>query len=312
MGMTAEKFCRQIIKNTHIIVNILLLTLILLISAFAVYALWDSNRLYYAADKSHYAIYKPTASNEGKSFKELQALNPEVIAWLNVYGTNIDYPVTQGRENMKYVNANAEGLYSLSGAIFLDSVNSKDFSDFNSIVYGHHMEKKAMFGEIGSFLYKDMFDSHQFGSIYFNEAEHGIEFFAFVHADAYDNGIFRPNVIGEWRQVYLDYIFKKAIHIRDIGVTENDNIILLSTCSSGSTNGRDILIGIITDEAHEDSTLNADGNNDSGAKDNPFCLVIEIPWWLTMLIMLTLLIIMRLIASIAVDQYHRHNKKILP
>ena len=137
----------------------------MILLAFAGYALWDSNQIYQAADKSSYALYKPTETNEGKSFQELQAVNPEVFAWLTVYGTNIDYPVTQGHDNMKYVNTNAEGLYSLSGAIFLDCNNSRHFSDFNHIVYGHHMENKVMFGELADFANRAMFDAHRYDQV---------------------------------------------------------------------------------------------------------------------------------------------------
>ncbi|MCL2002567.1 MAG: class B sortase [Oscillospiraceae bacterium] len=248
--MKAEKMIRKTIKICGGIVNTLTLASIILLTAFAGYALWDSNQIHSAAGRSHYAAYKPTAENEGKSFMELQALNAEVFAWLTVYGTNIDYPVTQGEDNMKYVNTNAEGRYSLSGAIFLDSGNSKDFSDFNSILYGHHMAKKVMFGEIGEFAGKDMFDSRRYGNLYFNGQDHGIEFFAFVHADAYDSTVFTANVGDGFRQTYLDGLLEKAIHTRDIGVSTADRIVLLSTCSTDSTNGRDILIGRMTNETY--------------------------------------------------------------
>jgi len=138
--------CKKAVKVINSIVNIMVLIIIVPLLAFAAYAMWDSNQIHIEADKSIYAIYKPSAVNEGKSFKELQQINPDVIAWLTVYGTNIDYPMTQGRDNMQYINTNVEGQYSLSGSLFLDCCDSSDFSDFNSIVYGHHMEKKAMFG----------------------------------------------------------------------------------------------------------------------------------------------------------------------
>ena len=235
------------IKAINGIVDTLVLVIIVTLTSFAGYAIWDSNQLYQEADKSHYAAYKPSVEDEGQSFKQLQEINPEVFAWLTVYDTNIDYPVAQGPSNMKYVNTNAEGVYSMSGSIFLDSGNSKDFSDFNSIIYGHHMEKRMMFGEIGEFKGKEKFDAHRYGNLYFDEKDHGIEFFAFVHADAYDFSVFSPNVKGELKQKYLDGLLAKAIHTRDIGVTVDDRIVLLSTCSSNSTNGRDILVGIITD-----------------------------------------------------------------
>jgi sortase B len=242
----------RIVKSINVIINTSVLIIIMLLSAFAVYALWDSNQLYDSADKANYSIYKPSAADEGKSFKELQSINPEVIAWLSVYGTNIDYPVTQGQDNMKYINTNAEGEYSLSGSIFLDSGNNSSFTDFNSIVYGHHMEKKTMFGEIGAFADKEVFDSHPYGNLYVDGQDYGLEFFAFVHADAYDSTVYTVNVSEENRQDYLNGLLAKAVNKRDIDVTTDDRIIMLSTCSSSSTNGRDILVGRITDKTYED------------------------------------------------------------
>lgn len=258
--MTANRLILRIVRAADNVINFIILTVIILLLTFAGYALWDSNQIYQGADKSQYAIYKPTVVNQGKSFRELQAINPEVFAWLTVYGTNIDYPVTQGKDNMKYVNTNAEGLYSLSGAIFLDYANSKHFTDFNSILYGHHMERKAMFGEIGSFADEDMFNARQYGNLYFDGKDHGIEFFAFIHTDAYDGAVFTPNVKGAERQEYLDNLFATAIHKRDVEITVQDRLILLSTCSSNSTNGRDILVGVISDEIYEDLQTEASDN----------------------------------------------------
>ena len=267
-SMKAKKLGRAAIKGANQVVNLIVLTVILLLIAYAVYALWDSHQIYRMANSANYAIYKPTVENQGKSFKELQAINGDVFAWLSVYGTNIDYPVTQGRNNMEYVNTSAEGRYSLSGAIFLDCRNSKNFTDFNSILYGHHMEKKAMFGEIGTFVDKDVFDSHRYGNLYFNGQDHGIEFFAFVHTDAYDSSVFSAGVTGEEAQrAYLENLSAKAIHERDIGVTIDDHIVLLSTCSSSSTNGRDILVGRISDETFEDTLINTETNNGNGQLD---------------------------------------------
>ena len=238
---------KAIIHITDSIIGILVLTAILLALAFAGYALWDSEQIHSQADKSMYTAYKPTVENEGKTFNELRQINDEVIAWLNIFDTNIDYPVTQGTNNMKYVTTNAEGRYSLSGSIFLDYRNSSDFSDFNSIIYGHNMDKKTMFGEVGYFEDKKYFDSHGYGNLYFDATDHGIEFFAFIHTDAYNSSIFWPNVPEDMRQVYLNGLLEEALHVRDIGVSTEDNIVLLATCSPSTTNGRDILVGRITD-----------------------------------------------------------------
>ena len=114
------------------------------------------------------------------------------------------------------------------------------------------MEKKTMFGELDTFSDRAVFDSHRYGNLYFDGKDHGIEFFAFLHVDAYDYTVFKPNVKDEDRQAYLEGLLGKSIHLRDIGVTAADRIVLLSTCSADSTNGRDILVGRISDEVFDD------------------------------------------------------------
>ena len=300
--MKADDIGRKSIKFINYTVNITVLLIIMLLITFAGYALWDSNHIHQAADKSHYAIYKPSAKNEGKSFKELQALNEEVIAWLSVYGTSIDYPVTQGPDNMKYVDTNAEGRYSLTGSIFLDSNNSRDFSDYNNILHGHHMAKKVMFGEIGSLSDKKKFEAHRYGSLYFGEKDHGIEFFAFLHADAYDISVYTPGIKEQDRQEYLDNLLGEALHTRDVGVTIDDKLILLSTCSSSSTNGRDILIGRITGVVRQDPFANPNINDDKNKANDQGALLQEIR-------PLNILLIVLLVVIISAIYYKRKHRK---
>ena len=237
---------RAVIKGIDSVIGFLVLVAILFVLAFAGYALWDSEQIHSQADKSVYTAYKPTAENEGKTFQQLKQLNDEVIAWLTVNDTNIDYPITQAGDNMKYVNTNAEGRYSLSGSVFLDYRNDSGFSDFNSIIYGHNMDKKTMFGEVGYFGDEKYFSTHKYGNLYFEDTDHTIEFFAFIHTDAYNSSIFWPNVPEDMRQEYLNRLLDEAQHVRNIGVTTDDRLVLLATCSPDSTNGRDILVGRIT------------------------------------------------------------------
>ena len=282
MSVTAQNMAKKAVRTANSIVNFAVLAAILLLLAFGCYALWDSNQVYNAANAAQYEIYKPTVENEGKSFGELQMLNPEVFSWLTVYGTNIDYPVTQGGDNMKYVNKGADGSYSLSGSIFLDCENSRDFSDFNSILFGHHMEQRAMFGDLELFSDKDYFDARRYGNLYYGGRDHGLEFFAFLHTDAYNTSVFAAGVSGEARQVYLNGLLDKAAFTRDIGVTAEDRIVLLSTCSAESTNGRDILVARITDELFGDAFKTTEINNTGTqpAADGQRSVWIIIPAWL--------------------------------
>ena len=247
----AKRVGLKTIKGGHMVINMTILVVIFIMMLFSVYAMWDSNQIYRSADAVHYEIYRPK-QGETASFEEFQEANPEVIAWLMVYGTSIDYPVTQGQDNNKYVTTDAFGEYSLSGAIFLDSRNSRNFEDFNSILYGHHMDKDAMFGEIASFEDKTFFNEHTYGNLFYEGVDYGLEFFAFIEdIDAYDYSVFTPRVQDEEEQQnYLNNLIATAINTRDVGVTIENRILLLSTCDSALTNGRDILIARITDETY--------------------------------------------------------------
>jgi len=249
--------------------------------------------------------------NEGKTFQELQAINPEVFSWLTIYGTNIDYPVTQGGDNMKYVNTGAEGSYSLSGSIFLDCENSRDFSDFNSILFGHHMEQRAMFGDLELFSDKDYFDARRYGNLYYGGRDHGLEFFAFLHTDAYDTSVFTPGVSGkEVRQAYLDGLHNKAAFSRDIGVAVKDRIVLLSTCSSQSTNGRDILVARITDELFNDAFKTTEINN-TGTQpeaDGQRSAWANIPAWPWIALLFPVVLIILSIVIYHKRKHFRHTK----
>jgi sortase B len=254
MKLEKKKLAGRAVDIADTIVNTVTFIAILLLILIGCYAIWDAEQVYQAASEKHYDIYKPV--EDEKSFEELRAINPEVFAWITVYGTHIDYPVVQGEDNIKYVNMSVEGYYSLTGAIFLDADSKSDFSDFSSILYGHNMEKYAMFGEIGEFAKKPFFDERKYGNLYYAGKDHGLEFFAFLHADAYDNSVFKTGIRSKGESsAYLDKLIAMAINTRNVPVTTDDRIVLLSTCSPDSTNGRDILVGRITDEVFEDTFI---------------------------------------------------------
>ena len=225
---------------------------VMILFAFGYYVIWDTITVVEKASPMQYEEYKPV-EDDGLTFKELQVINPEVFSWLTIYGTNVDYPLVQAADNEKYLTADSRGEYSLSGSIFMDYRNDKSLNDFNSIFYGHHMAYSAMFGDISDFEEEAFFDNHRYGNIYFDEEDHGIEFFAFVEADVYTSSLYFPGMKeNSGQQEYLDSIMASATNSRDIKVTTADKIVLLSTCTEDVTNGRQILVGKITDEKYED------------------------------------------------------------
>lgn len=127
------------------------------------YVLWDTLYTGQSAFSSWDLLqYKPNNVGEEPGFNELQEINPDVCAWLTLGGTNIDYPVLQGQDDLDYVNKDVYGNASLTGAIFLTTLNAPDFSDDYNLIYGHHMENGAMFGDIDRFADQVFLDEHRY------------------------------------------------------------------------------------------------------------------------------------------------------
>ena len=208
------------------------------------YALWDGREVDRAADPAVYRAFRP-AAEEGPGFEALRAINPDVFAWLRVDGTPIDYPVVQTDNNETYLSTDAQGRWSLSGAIFLDYRNDPEFKDFNSILYGHHMEKRRMFGAVSDFADPAFFASHPSGELYVDGESRELSFFALALTDAYDALLLEPGLEGGRRQELLDRLEALSLCRRELSVTTEDTLVLLSTCTDAIPNGRYLLAGIL-------------------------------------------------------------------
>lgn len=220
--------------------------LILTMCAYGGYSLWDSYMINRGAFLSQDLLkYKPSAGDGDEvsySLEELAAINPDTRGWLTIDGTHIDYPLVQGEDDMFYVNADVFKEFSLSGAIFLSCLNSPDFSDSYSLIYGHHMDNGGMFGDVLEFVDQDYFEKHQTGILYLPDATYTIRLFACMEADGYDHLIYSPGKDYDLQSL-LDYLKADSTQYREIGATENDRIIGMSTCVDAVTNGRVVLFG---------------------------------------------------------------------
>ena len=84
-------------------------------------------------------------------FAALKAAYPDVVGWLYCEGTPINYPVAQGDDNSYYLRRDLDGNYAMAGTLFLDYRCSADFSDENSVIYGHNMNDGSMFAVLPDF-----------------------------------------------------------------------------------------------------------------------------------------------------------------
>ena len=84
-------------------------------------------------------------------FAVLDSQNPDVVAWIQIPGTQINYPVVQGKDNDYYLHRDLNGQKSTAGTIFLDYADRADFSSLHNVLYGHHMKNGSMFKDISRY-----------------------------------------------------------------------------------------------------------------------------------------------------------------
>lgn len=212
---------------------------LLLLLAF--YSLWAEKQVYTKAKPENYTIYKP--KDEPLSFSALQEKNSEVTAWLQIYGTSIDYPLVQTDNNEKYLNTDVLGGYSVPGSLYIDYRNRSDFSDFTTVIYGHHMAEHAMFGDIGQFRDETYFQEHRFGDLFFDGKHYGLEIFAFIPTVASDVMLVSPQAVDAVKnRDWLSYLDQKALWRRNAAVGPNDRILVFYTCTFEAEEGRHLLV----------------------------------------------------------------------
>ena len=172
-------------------------------------------------------------------WEELEAVNPDIYAWIYIPNTNIDYPVLQrSGDNDYYLKHNLDGSRGKPGCIYTEDLNSKEFTDYNTVIYGHNMKSGAMFRTLHDFEDKSFFDNNQYVYIYTKDRTLVYKIFAAYTNDA--KHILNSNDFTSEQGLsdYLEKVFKKAQaegYLRDdVAVTGENAILTLSTCTTSS------------------------------------------------------------------------------
>lgn len=164
------------------------------------------------------------------NYAALLTLNGDYAAWLRVDGTAISYPVVQSREPEYYLHRDYYGNYSFPGTIFMDSVNSKTFSDTNTMLYGHNMRDGSMFAPLKKFLGTDFFNANRY--IYIDTPDKMLVYEIFAVYETTASRV--PNDTGILTQEQFDAfagrIASLAAQSIPVSLTPQDKILTLSTC----------------------------------------------------------------------------------
>lgn len=185
-------------------------------------------------------------------FDALHEENDEIVAWITLDGTVIDYPILCRPEDDAYYHThNVKGQEAVAGAIYIQgSYNSTDFSDFHTVIYGHNMRDGSMFAALHKFEDEDFFNEHDTVVIYTPTQRLTYTIFAAYPRD--DAHLMRKfdYSSAEGRQAFLDEIATHTDgHFRDVELTTDSNIITLSTCIGSADDQRYVVQAVLTEAA---------------------------------------------------------------
>lgn len=215
---------------------------LMLFSGYAIYEqYYTQSRAFTSAGINTAEVYTVEAQ------QNLVQARKDYRAWIKIDETNIDYPVMQSNDDLYYANHDIDGNVSLTGAIYMAADNASDLSDDYIVIYGHHMDNGAMFGDLERFLDKDFFDSNDGGKFVFSDGGVAdLKLWAVVHTDAYEDEIYSVNT-QEFDDV-VEYVNKYSKYIKPSALENAKKIIALSTCLDATTNGRLVVFYTLKEE----------------------------------------------------------------
>lgn len=204
-----------------------------------------------------------------KNLEALREVNTEVLGWIWIPGTNVDYPVMDGDDNDYYLEHTWDRQPSTAGSICLEKLNSSDLSDFNTLFYGHRMNNGSMFGSLKYYNDMDYFSEHPYVYVLDDNGVHRYEIFSAYTAPVDGSTFIYGFRSEESMQAFLDYCVEKSVIDTGIVPTLDDRILTLVTCTGRGYEARWVvqtrlegvednprkLYGQETEPAEEESSL---------------------------------------------------------
>ena len=165
-------------------------------------------------------------------FGQLHEQNEDIYAWIVVPGTQVDYPLLQSETDNYYLDYNLDHSKGYPGCIYTNQCNRKDFSDYNTVLYGHNMKNLSMFGSLKKYKTEDFYKDHQFFTIYTSEYAYRYQIFAYYDVPETDEVYTVGFAPDETFQKFIDKMKQKSYDDTGVNVTKDDHIMTLSTCST--------------------------------------------------------------------------------
>ena len=190
-------------------------------------------------------IAKESIQEDTVNIKELYKINNDIIGWIKIENSNIDYPVMQTKENPNYyLKRNFYKQYSILGTPYMAENCNIEKSD-NLIIYGHHINGNKLFGELENYKSKKYYDTHKIIKFYTMTENAEYEIIAVFKTVAYTGFQYYKFYNAEDEREFNTFIEKcKELSFYDTRKTAvyGDKLITLSTCEYSNENGRLVIV----------------------------------------------------------------------
>lgn len=193
----------------------------------------------------------PSAMLPKVDFDVLKETCPDIIGWLNLPGTDLNYPVVQAEDNEYYLDHLPDGSNSKVGALFSDYENRPDFSDRSTIIYGHNMRDGSMFAMLNEYDSQAFYEENPQMYLVTPGEGYVAEIFAAFEADPAESGTNTSPWRLEWKDdgdytTWLKVMVERSEVDTEGTVTCTDRIVTLSTCTPGGRS-RFLVMGKLTE-----------------------------------------------------------------
>ncbi|MBR2046201.1 MAG: class B sortase [Agathobacter sp.] len=190
--------------------------------------------------------------NKVLDWEYLWEQNEDIYAWIYIPDTNIDYPILQHEtDDTYYLEYNLDGTKGYPGCIYTEKINAKDFSDHNTLIYGHNMKNGTMFHDLHNFADETFFAEHRYIFIYMPEK---VLVYDIYGAYKFTNAHILYNYDCNSEEGFASYLeliesnYGTQGNFRDgVEVTGSDHIITLSTCVGGEDDKRYLVQGVLVE-----------------------------------------------------------------
>ena len=188
----------------------------------------------------------PQKTERMLQIEKLQEQNSDIVGWIEVEGTNINYPVLQGEDNGYYMNHNYKKEENTYGSIFLDKDYDWSIPSSNLLLYGHNLQNGELFHDILNYKDKSYYEEHPVIRFTTEKEDSEFEIISAFYSIVYyksETNVFRYYyfINADNEEEYNEFVENaKEASIYDTGKTAEygDQLITLSTCSYHTEDGR--------------------------------------------------------------------------